>query len=208
MLLGNNIAPMAFKLDRLRHISHQANEELPASRLFAGDIVVVRVGAPGVAAVVPPRLDGCNCASVMIVRGHSSYSADWLALSFNSPVASRQIDIVKYGAAQKQFNIGHAVDFLFPVPPLKEQQLIVDYVATEALPISKAISRVDSEITLLHEYRTRLIADVVTGKLDVRKVAAGLPEDVERPIQSDAAGYDGDEAEDDSDSDPIDTEED
>jgi hypothetical protein len=39
-------------------------------------------------------------------------------------------------------------------------------------------------------------------------VAAGLPEDVERPIQSDAAGYDGDEAEDDSDSDPIDTEED
>ena len=208
MLLGNNIAPMGFKLDRLRYISHAANEELPASRLFAGDIVVVRVGAPGVAAVVPPHLDGCNCASVMIIRGHSSYSGDWLALSFNSSVASRQIDIVKYGAAQKQFNIGHAVDFLFPVPPLKEQQLIVDYVATETLPISKAISRVESEITLLREYRTRLIADVVTGKLDVREVAAGLPEEIEPSILSDGAGYDGDDAGDDPDSDPIDTEED
>jgi hypothetical protein len=49
---------------------------------------------------------------------------------------------------------------------------------------------------------------VVTGKVDVREAAKGLPEDVEPPIQSDAAGYDGDEAEDDSDSDPIDTEED
>ena len=178
MLLGNNIVPMGLRLERLRYISRMANEELPASRLSAGDIVVVRVGAPGVAAVVPPHLDGCNCASVMIVRGHISYAADWLALCFNSSVASRQIDIVKYGAAQKQFNIGHAVDFLFPVPPLKEQLQIVDCVATEALPISKTASRVESEITLLREYRTRLIADVVTGKLDVRQAAAGLPEEI------------------------------
>jgi hypothetical protein len=49
---------------------------------------------------------------------------------------------------------------------------------------------------------------VVTGKLDVREVAAGLPEKIEPSIQSDAAGVDGDEAEDDLDSDPIDTEED
>ena len=32
------------------------------------------------------------------------------------------------------------------------------------------------QIDLLHEYRTRLIADVVTGKLDVREAAAALPE--------------------------------
>mgnify|MGYP003336835475 FL=1 len=49
---------------------------------------------------------------------------------------------------------------------------------------------------------------MVTGKLDVREVAAGLPEEDEPSIQSDAAGYDGDEAEDDPGPDPIDTEED
>ena len=32
------------------------------------------------------------------------------------------------------------------------------------------------QIELLREYRTRLIADVVTGKLDVREAAANLPE--------------------------------
>ena len=35
------------------------------------------------------------------------------------------------------------------------------------------------EIALLREYRTRLIADVVTGKVDVRAAAQGLPEEVE-----------------------------
>jgi type I restriction enzyme S subunit len=71
-----------------------------------------------------------------------------------------------------------------------------------------SIQELLQEASLLREYRTRLIADVVTGKLDVREVAAGLPEEVEPSIQSDAAGVDGGEAEDDLDSDPIDTEED
>ena len=39
-----------------------------------------------------------------------------------------------------------------------------------------AIQRIEREIELLREYRTRLIADVVTGKLDVREAAARLPE--------------------------------
>jgi type I restriction enzyme S subunit len=40
-----------------------------------------------------------------------------------------------------------------------------------------AIDRLEREIELLREYRTRLVADVVTGKLDVREAAARLPED-------------------------------
>ena len=41
---------------------------------------------------------------------------------------------------------------------------------------SIAIFRLENEIELLREYRTRLIADVVTGKLDVRAAAAALPD--------------------------------
>ena len=42
--------------------------------------------------------------------------------------------------------------------------------------IDAAITRARRRIELLREYRTRLIADVVTGKLDVRETAANLPE--------------------------------
>ena len=44
-----------------------------------------------------------------------------------------------------------------------------------------AIARLEREITLLREYRTRLVADVVTGKLDVREGARQLPAHAEEP---------------------------
>ena len=54
------------------------------------------------------------------------------------------------------------------------------------------------EVALLREYRTRLIADVVTGKLDVREVAARLPEEAEEAElidDRDACGERGEETE-------------
>ena len=48
---------------------------------------------------------------------------------------------------------------------------------------------------LLREYRTRLIADVVTGKLDVREAAARLPEEIEEPEPLDEAEVETDDEE-------------
>lgn len=66
----------------------------------------------------------------------------------------------------------------FPVvlPPLAEQQAILDSIGRQTTGIERALRDAEREITLLREYRTRLIADVVTGKLDVREAAARLPE--------------------------------
>ena len=50
-----------------------------------------------------------------------------------------------------------------------------------------AIDKAGREVSLLREYRTRLIADVVTGKLDVREAAARLPEEAEEPDPIDEA---------------------
>ena len=70
--------------------------------------------------------------------------------------------------------------FRLPVilPPVDEQLRIVESIEAETSDLSTAISRLEREITLLREYRTRLVADVVTGKLDVRAAAAALPDDV------------------------------
>jgi type I restriction enzyme S subunit len=66
-----------------------------------------------------------------------------------------------------------------PVPPEVEQRQIVEGIVESTLEIERTAERVNREIRLLHEYRTRLIADVVTGKLDVREAAARLPEETE-----------------------------
>jgi type I restriction enzyme S subunit len=65
------------------------------------------------------------------------------------------------------------------VLPETEQRDIISFILKETGGIGTAIARFEREITLLREYRTRLTADVVTGKLDVRAAAAQLPEEAE-----------------------------
>lgn len=66
--------------------------------------------------------------------------------------------------------------FRVPVPPLSEQTEIVELLGSSTKPTNAAMDRARREIDLLREFRTRLTADVVTGQLDVRDVAARLPE--------------------------------
>ena len=62
------------------------------------------------------------------------------------------------------------------LPPLEEQSTLLVSLSEITASLCRAIGRQHVEIELLREYRVRLIADVVTGKLDVRGAAAGLPE--------------------------------
>lgn len=66
--------------------------------------------------------------------------------------------------------------FPLPLPTVHEQQEIIERLVNDTVGIDRILTQSEEEITLLQEYRTRLIADVVTGKLDVREMAAGLPE--------------------------------
>ena len=69
--------------------------------------------------------------------------------------------------------------FVLPVPPRDEQVAIVEYIHMRSSELSSAREQAQQEVNLLQEYRTRLIADVVTGKLDVREAATSLQPEAE-----------------------------
>ena len=71
------------------------------------------------------------------------------------------------------------------VPPTTEQQAIVECISKKSSNITKSIALVQDEIAVMSEFRTRLIADVVTGKLDVREAAARLPDEVDEDAAAD-----------------------
>ena len=56
------------------------------------------------------------------------------------------------------------------LPPMDEQELIIQFIEEESKLIDQAIIRAQREIELMREYRTRLISDVVTGQVDVRGI--------------------------------------
>ena len=66
-----------------------------------------------------------------------------------------------------------------PLPPKDEQCSIVKWIRSSRSRTDRSVAVAERQIDLLQEYRTRLIADVVTGKLDVRKAAASLLEEAD-----------------------------
>ncbi|OPY55600.1 MAG: hypothetical protein A4E51_00732 [Methanosaeta sp. PtaU1.Bin055] len=67
------------------------------------------------------------------------------------------------------------------LPPINEQRTLLVWIANEGQRIDSASAVAEREISLLREYRTRLISDVVTGKLDVRGLDLTAAADAEAP---------------------------
>jgi len=74
------------------------------------------------------------------------------------------------GGVRQSIGYGEIKRRLIPVPPVEEQQEIVDYCYSLRADIERLIAEVKKEISLITEYRTRMISDVVTGKVDVRDI--------------------------------------
>jgi type I restriction enzyme S subunit len=170
-IFGGDVKEYGFDLSNTRRMSLQDSNSLLPSRLNHRDLVCVRVGYPGITAVVTEELTGSNCASVVVVR-RGEFNSDWLCAAMNTWIGRQQVELCSYGAAQKQFNVADAIDFLFPVPPPHEQDALADYVAKKLVRFNVLISKAEVQISLLQERRTALISAAVTGKIDVRDCQA------------------------------------
>ena len=92
------------------------------------------------------------------------------------------------GTAYPAITEGQLGRFYVAIPPLAEQAAIVQYLDEQTARLDAAIAAVQRRLALVGEYRARLIADVVTGKLDVRAVAAELPHDTDAPTDTETYG--------------------
>lgn len=79
-------------------------------------------------------------------------------------------------AGQQRVSLSFVSNFAIGLPPSREQQAIVEFIQRSCCDVDTALSQIQSEVALIQEYRTRLIADVVTGRLDVRGLAEALPD--------------------------------
>lgn len=166
-IYGGDIREGEIDFLNCRRISEEASASQPKTKLETGDLLTVRVGAPGVTAVVPPECAGGNCASVMLVR-KGEYPPEWLCHVMNSRFVRFQVEVVQYGAAQEQFNIGHAVEFAIPTPPIAEAEALANHLARELSKLQELVSAAEAATTLLQERRSALISAAVTGKIEVR----------------------------------------
>ncbi|MDY6950508.1 MAG: restriction endonuclease subunit S [Thermodesulfobacteriota bacterium] len=137
----------------------------------------------------------CDLIYRLSIRLNELDSA-FLMYQLLSPVGRLQIERDARGSSGTMPKISqrHIRSWRVPLPPLEEQRDIIAGIRKERGSLDTAIDCARRQVALVREYRTRLIADVVTGKLDVREAVAKLPEEseeLEPPKEADDVMEDG-----------------
>jgi len=162
----------------LRHwnnaVSRETAKRLGATIFPAGSILFPKVGGALLTnkrriAIQPCCID--NNIMACIPRGDNS---EFLFLLLS------QVDLGKIAkpGPVPAISEGEVREIRVPLPIQEEQEAIVAFAERQSRLVEDAIAATRREIELLEEFRTRLVADVVTGKLDVREVAAKLPDEL------------------------------
>ena len=163
IVFASNIRPGWIDLEGIKHINFSADARFSHCRIRAGDLLTVRVGVPGMTAVVPAGLDGCHFASTMWIRQADSFSSEWLCACMNSSLVRSQIESANYGSVQTQFNIREAEYFLFPVPPKQEQLAIVERLQAFDGQLNAEASTLNKLLPL----KLGIMTDLLTGRVRV-----------------------------------------
>lgn len=162
---GMNLSPGSISLEDIVYLSDEGHRLHPKSQLRAGDVLVVRTGQAGTAAVVPPELEGANCIDLVIIRLQPSYEPRFLEYVLNSDWMQKHVAEHSVGTIQGHFNVGAAS--LVPVPqaPPDVQREVVAELSEYRSQIAETRALLDKQSSLLIERRQALITAAVTGDL-------------------------------------------
>ena len=153
--------------------SHRDIEQFGVS---SGDLLVCEGGEGGRSGMVydiPPGYIIQN--ALHRVRPLSTCLNEYLLYVMNTISSTGWFTAINNKATIAHFTCEKFGALKMPIPPLPEQVAIVEYLDRVTAKIDIAVAGAERQIELLNEYRTRLIADVVTGKLDVRDATPPRP---------------------------------
>jgi type I restriction enzyme S subunit len=175
--------------------------EIERFRLRIGDVIITKDSEDwkdiGVPALVATEAEDLVCAYHLALLRPIASQTDGAFLFWHllSADVRRQFAIAANGVTRYGLSHGSIKELVLACPDLAEQRAIAAHLDAATANISSSERGIQREIALIQEFRTRLIADVVTGKLDVRAAAASLPEVTEiEPVDYLAEGDDLDEA--------------
>ena len=150
-------------------------EDVPKGRdaiLRAGEIIVVRSGAyTADSAIVSDCYEGAVSGYDMVVAAMDGIRPKFLAFALLSTyLRDNQLIVASTRSAQPHLNAEELGTSILILPPLAEQDAIIRFLDKVTADIDAAAINAQHQIDLLSKFRTRLIADVVTGQVDVRNI--------------------------------------
>ena len=123
---------------------------------------------------------GALCGNIHLARGRFWASEHAVVVTlrvsqdliwFGYILEAMNLNQYSISAAQPGLSVERVLNLSLPIPPPQEQSAITKSIVEATSEIDAAIARAQRQVELMTEYRARLIADVVTGKVDVCEAA-------------------------------------
>jgi type I restriction enzyme S subunit len=172
--------------------------EVHRTRAQANDILVSITAYIGSFAVVPEGIEEAYVSQhVALCRPRPTvHNARWIGYVLLSPIGQAHGKFSLNGGTKDGLSLDDVKNHPVLMPPPDEQDRIVEWIESESAQLNASIAAIKREIDLIREYRTRLVADVVTGKVDVRAAVAVIRDEEAAPeAAADAALGDAEAAE-------------
>ena len=179
---GNLGRSMAVNMKKIQHVLPPEGAEGRRTTVYKDDILVCVTGAlTGNVVHVHEEIPHAYINQhVALLRPYpSKVSPRYLAYILHSSIGQSQFKSKEYGGTKQGLGLDDVRDVYVVLPGMEEQQALVESIDRKTSQIRTTISILEQEIDLIREYRTRMVADVVTGKLDVREAVARLPDEPE-----------------------------
>jgi len=164
---GVNVSAGAIDMSDSVFLTAEGHAHNSKSTIRHGDLVVVRTGQAGAAAVVPQSLDGANCIDLLIIRPNGSVSSAFLELVMNSDWTAKHVDAHSVGSIQSHFNVGALKDVEVPMVNSTVQPELVGRLRAQLAVHAALVRKLNRQIALLTERRQALITAAVTGEFAV-----------------------------------------
>lgn len=163
-----------FILKDFKTISREHFETIKRSSCKGGDIIISKIGANfGMSGILPElnREAVISGNSLKLTINLRLYDTKYIHYHLLSLKHGGTFDLIVNATAQPALSLGTMNNIAVVIPPIYEQQAIVSFIEQESAKIDLAIAQIEKEIELIQEYRTTLISDAVTGKIDVRELS-------------------------------------
>ena len=170
LITGMNFKDGVIRWDEVYHITKERYDEAPEIQLKNGDVLMTKDGTIGKLLYVDnlPGPASLNSHLLVLRCIDNSYIPKYLYYQLMTNLFSVHVELNKTGTTFFGITQEAVGRFKMLLPPVSEQQGIVDYIENQISIFDRSVNKIELIIENLKAYRQSLISEAVTGKIDVR----------------------------------------
>ena len=168
---------LKLRFDDVVRLDLPNTSEAHRTRIKTGDLLISVTAYIGSVGVIPEEFEEAYVSQhVARCQPSPESCSQWIGYVLLSMIGQTHGQMSLYGGTKDGLSLDDVKNYPILLPPRSEQEQAVRWIEDKLSSLVRADESAKRQIEMVREYRTRLIADVVTGKLDVREAAAKLPE--------------------------------